>query len=203
MEASKLEEILKQHKIWLDSDATNGIRANLWGENLYLKDLRGANLIDANLQDANLSHANLQGASLQGANLRGAFLRNANFTYADLRGANLQDANLDGANLQGANLIGANLSGANLRDAEGLPDTFWIKVGDLVELNKIRFSFYLEKEGKYENFIQDGLGMIIQENLEDKTFDILVENRIIRNVPDWLKYSGIKYSTRIINHVEL
>ena len=81
----KLNEILANHKLWIDSNSEYGNRANLSGANL-----RGANLNDANLNDANLSSANLYGANLSGANLRGANLNDAN-----LRGANLRGANLD------------------------------------------------------------------------------------------------------------
>ena len=75
----KLNEILANHKLWIDSNSEYGNRANLSGANL-----RGANLNDANLNDANLSSANLYGANLSGANLRGANLNDAN-----LRGTNL------------------------------------------------------------------------------------------------------------------
>ncbi len=115
-------------------------------------------------------------ANLHGANLAGAYLR----------GANLKDANLVDANLIGANLRGASLSGAIL------PDISWIIPGCLAQLNKIKYAFYLAKDGKRENFIQDSLGFIIQDNVEEKTFDMLVGDSIIRNIPDWVKYSGMK-----------
>jgi predicted XRE-type DNA-binding protein len=52
--------------------------------------------------------------------------------------------------------------------------------------------FYLEKERKWDNFVQDSLGFLIQDNSEEKTFDMLVGDRIIRGIPDWVKYSGLK-----------
>ena len=55
----KLNEILANHKLWIDSNSKYGNRANLSDA-----DLRGANLSDANLSDANLSDANLRGANL-------------------------------------------------------------------------------------------------------------------------------------------
>ena len=85
----KLNEILANHKLWIDSNSEYGNRANLRGA-----DLSGANLSDANLSDANLHYANLRGASLRGANLS-----DANLSSTDLSGANLSDANLSGANL--------------------------------------------------------------------------------------------------------
>ena len=152
METSELKEILEQHKLWLNSNYKQGLRANL-------------------------RSADLTGADLTLANLTGETC---------LTGANLTLANLTGANLQGTNLEGTNLSGAIL------PGISWIIPGCLAQLNKITYAFYLSKEIKYENFVQDSLGFFIQNNGEEGTFDMLVEDRIIRNIPDWVKYSGLK-----------
>jgi uncharacterized protein YjbI with pentapeptide repeats len=110
---------------------------------------------------------------------------------ADLKGANLCGANLTGANLTGAYLYGASLYGASLSGAI-LPDISWIIPGCLAQLNEINYGFYLEKERKYDYFIQDSIGFFIQDNLEEKTFDMLVGDRIIRNIPHWVKFSGLK-----------
>ena len=53
-----LEEILKQHKLWLNGE-DGGVNANL----------RDVDLIGANLRDADLSGANLRDTDLRGANL--------------------------------------------------------------------------------------------------------------------------------------
>ena len=58
MTNEQLQEVLRLHKLWLNSEP-EGIHA----------DLRKADLRKANLQGANLKGANLQGANLQGANL--------------------------------------------------------------------------------------------------------------------------------------
>jgi hypothetical protein len=41
-------------------------------------------------------------------------------------------------------------------------------------------------------FIDDSLGFFIQDNDGCDTFDILVGDRIIRGIPDWVKYTGLK-----------
>ena len=179
MKQTELNLILEQHKLWIDGKG--GKCANLGGADLYRADLNGANLKNADLWDANLTGAILWGANLTGANLTGA----------NLEFASLEFASLYCANLTGAYLTGANLSGAYLKDAI-LPDISWIIPGYLAQLNKIRHHFYLEKENKMRNFVQDSFGFIIQDNREEKTFDMLVEDRIIRNIPDWVKYSGLK-----------
>jgi len=169
MEASELKEILDQHKLWIA--AKGGSRA----------DLKDADLRGANLEDADLYRADLTGANLWGVNLR-----DANLTGADLWGANLYGANLYGADLTGADLLGANLTNAIL------PDISWVIPGCLAQLNEIKYAFCLAKDGKQENFIQDSLGFFIQDNVEEKTFDMLVGDSIIRNIPNWVKYSGMK-----------
>ena len=60
----KLDEILTNHKKWLDSDGKEGERA----------DLRKAILQEADLHDVNLQGANLEGAHLSVADLMGANL---------------------------------------------------------------------------------------------------------------------------------
>ena len=121
------------------------------------------------------------GAKGQRANLTGAYLHGVDLCGANLSGANLLDANLEGAYLWRANLTNAIL-----------PDISWIIPGCLAQLNNISYNFYLEKERKWVNFIQDSLGFFIQDNVEEKTFDMLLGDRIIRNIPDWVKYSGLK-----------
>ena len=192
MEASKLKEILDQHQLWIESNGVQGKCADLEDARLD-----GANLINADLEGAilciaDLWGANLTGAKLTGANLYGANLSDASLTGANLSGANLTYTNLGYANLIGANLIGANLEGANLYGAVGLPNVSWIIPGCLVQLNENMHGFYLKKENKLVNFGQDSFGFFIQDNREEKTFDMLVEDRIIRNIPHWVKYTGLK-----------
>ena len=186
MEASKLNQILEQHKLWIESSCEQGIRANL-----SYADLRGAKLYRAKLYCANLTGANLSHANLSYANLGGA-----NLTGANLTGADLYCAEFRGANLSGANLSGAHLYCAYLNNAIGLPDISWIEPGILVQLNNVYDNFYVNRKCKQDNFIQDSIGIFIQNNPEDKTIDMLVGDRIIRNIPDWVKYSGMKQFTK-------
>ena len=128
----------------------------------------------------------LNGKGGKCADLTGADLTGADLTGADLRYAYLYRADLGGANLTGANLWGAFLTNAIL------PDIAWIKAGCLVQLNEVKYGFYLEKDRKSANFIQDSFGFFIQNNEEEGTFDMLVEDRVIRGIPDWVKLSGLK-----------
>jgi len=99
-----LDQILQDHKLWVES---NGIKGNM--AHLVWAHLEGAYLIRAQLYMANLTGAYLTGADLTRANLMGAQL-----SRADLTGAHLTEADLSGAHLTGANLTGANLSRARL-----------------------------------------------------------------------------------------
>ena len=105
----ELNEILANHKLWIDSKSKYGNHANLCdadlsGANLRGADLNGANLHRADLHRADLRDADLNGANLRGANLCGAILYRANLNGADLNGANLRGADLNHADLRGANL---------------------------------------------------------------------------------------------------
>ena len=166
---SELNQVLEQHRLWLN------------GKGGKCADLRYANLTDANLYGANLTRANLTGANLSGANL----------TYVNLGYANLIGTNLEGANLEGAELRGAYLRHAKLSHAI-LPNISWIIPGCLVQLNKNMYGFYLKKEDKYENFVQDSFGFFIQDNVAEETFDMLLGDRIIKSIPYWVKYTGLK-----------
>ena len=68
MDKERLNEILSQHKLWVETRFTS---------------------------DAKGQRADLQGADLQGANLRETDLRGANLRETDLRGANLRGADFD------------------------------------------------------------------------------------------------------------
>ena len=92
----QLNKILKQHKLWLDTNGKKGKQADL-----SCTDLSGLDLTEANLRKADLTQANLCKADL---------------TRADLKGVILKHTNLIKANLKEAILIGANLLGAELED---------------------------------------------------------------------------------------
>jgi len=89
MNQTELNKIIKEHKLWLVSNGTEGKRA----------DLREAYLRGANLEGVDLKRTNLGGANLRGANLRNADLRGV-----DLEGVDLWEVDLEGADLRGANL---------------------------------------------------------------------------------------------------
>ena len=111
---AELDEILRQHKLWLVSKRESGSRAIL----------RGADLTGADLSSAELLGANLRDAELLGASLRGAILVRANLLGADLSGANLFGANLRGAILTRAILSDASLAAANLHSVIFEPKTY-------------------------------------------------------------------------------
>jgi hypothetical protein len=71
IEAEKLKEILRLHKLWLKSEP-EGKRADLRGANLSGMDLSDADMSRTDLCGANLSRTNLTDADMSGANLSGA-----------------------------------------------------------------------------------------------------------------------------------
>ena len=117
MKNTELQQILNDHKLWLDSNGERGARANLEKAYLYNADFYKANLENANFINADLENAHLYNADLEGANLENANLENANLYKANLENANLYKANLGNTNLENANLENANLENANLKYA--------------------------------------------------------------------------------------
>ena len=161
----KLNNILKDHSIWILTKGRSGKLAELIGRNLDGANLEMANLPFADMQSASLMGAYLQGsnfrkAKLKGVNLRGARLDGADFEGADLTGADLSfaickgtsfvntnlsgskfikadlsDANLKGANLQGVDFNSANISSSSLSEANLENVTF-----EKAHLNESNFS---------------------------------------------------------------
>ncbi|ACL05226.1 Ion transport 2 domain protein [Desulfatibacillum aliphaticivorans] len=114
----ELQQVLAEHKKWLDSEGTDGKQADLRKTDLEGRDLSEATLVQAHLQKAYLWGAHLQKADLRGAHLQKADLRGAHLQKADLRGAHLQKADLRLAHLQKAYLRGAHLQKAYLWEAD-------------------------------------------------------------------------------------
>ena len=124
---AELEDILRNHKEWQESEGMAGRQAflknaDLTGAFLIGAALSGADLSDtvltgADLSEALLDYANLARADLTGANLTGADLSHADLTGADLSGAVLSHAHLVDTDLSGANLARADLTDADLTGA--------------------------------------------------------------------------------------
>lgn len=87
-----IEQVLRDHQAWIDSDGQIGRRANMSGWYLSRAHLVLANLNGADLRKVNFSNANLHGAKLICSDLREANLMYANLTDIDLRGAQIQGA---------------------------------------------------------------------------------------------------------------
>lgn len=116
----ELDEIVEDHRAWVESRGEFGRKADLTRANF-----EGADLMGAELPGANLLRANLQGADLLLADLRGACLIEADLSEANLVSANLRGASLVGANLSTATgLVARQLAGASLFGA-ALPESLY------------------------------------------------------------------------------
>lgn len=193
-------------------DVNAGERADFSGIDLIGADLTGANLTGAYFVDTNLTRASLIGADLRGAcfyctNLYGAELGGADLSGADLHGAMINHANLTGAQFHGADLHGVNFTGSvipcgaieqaikykGIAQGMGFPDISWIIPGALCKVNTVRGEVLCKTQtGIFEYTLSgDSLGFIIQDNNGWDTFDMLVEDKIIRGIPEWVKYTGL------------
>ncbi len=148
-----LATVLKQHSLWLESDAGAGTRANLRraklpGANLSRTVLRRAvlglaDLSKSHLEETDLSEANLWMAQMASAHLSGTDLSGALLVDTDLRSADLRRSNLSAANLRRANLAGAVLAGADIRFAN-LAFSVGIAVEQLQKASNWKQAYYDE-----------------------------------------------------------
>ena len=136
-----LEEMIKEHVLWLTTQGNSGEKMNLSGVDLTgLPDLKkspitaikaldskfiGMNLEDAQMQFCQFDKSDFRDTRMARADLRGSRFINVDFTRADLSDAKLSPLkfkNADGSdrlervNLSGAVLKHTNLSGADLRN---------------------------------------------------------------------------------------
>jgi Pentapeptide repeats (8 copies) len=114
IDESELREGLLAHRLWVESNGSEGAVADFSGRAFHGVNLRGADLRLAILERADLRRADLKGANLLGANLRWGDLRGANLIGADLTGADLFAADVRRAALRGVLLRGANLALARM-----------------------------------------------------------------------------------------
>ncbi len=122
-----LKGVLEGHRRWVETEGSEGVRADLTRMDLTRANLEGANLQGAILTRARLRGADLSGANLVEAELDGAYLKDADLSKADLRRANVRQAILRDAVLSDVDLTGVRgllpgqLGGANLAACR-LPD---------------------------------------------------------------------------------
>ena len=113
MTQEELNEVLRLHKQWLESNGNKGKRADMRGA-----DLQNADLQNADLQNADMRGADLQNADLQNADMKDADMQRANLQGADMRGADMRGADMHRAYMKDADMQRANLQGADIRGAD-------------------------------------------------------------------------------------
>ena len=120
MDRDELEEILAEHKVWVNTGGIMGKRADLRDS-----DLSGLSLSKAELGEAKLARANLANMNLSCANLK-----YANLSRANLQGASLVYANINLAELSGAKLRGADFGINRIPVIEDIHKKIWGAVRD-------------------------------------------------------------------------
>ena len=98
--SDELDQILDDHRRWLEYEGTLGRRANLRCCDLSNRDLFGVVLKMAVLKDVDFSGANLRTANLKQAELHGCRFHRTHMQWSILQGARLQNNNLTETNIQ-------------------------------------------------------------------------------------------------------
>src|SRR6516165_1624887 len=104
-----IEQMLADHRLYLETEYHEGHRANFASVDLSGQDFSGLNLRGIKMDRALLRAADFTAADLRGANLIGAMLQAAHFDRADLSRARLSGANLVSASLENACLVRAEM----------------------------------------------------------------------------------------------
>lgn len=117
MDQTLLDSILKDHKLWVESNRKEGRPASLKGRDLAGKNLSNANLCFINLEGADLEAANLENSRMHGANFKGANLNRANLRNASCTSVDFSVATLTKTNLYRTSFFFANLNKAKLTNS--------------------------------------------------------------------------------------
>ena len=88
----KVDHMIKEHKIWLESNYAKGKRA----------DFSYTNLKKLDLSNADLRYADFRGADLRRTNLKNTDLRSSDFANVIVYRHDAKEANLNGAYCVGA-----------------------------------------------------------------------------------------------------
>src|SRR5215510_15494285 len=94
LSGDEIEQILADHRLYLETEWRQGHRANFASADLSGQDFSGLNLRWIKMDRAVLKGANFTGARLQRANLVGAIAQGARIDWADPSDARLSGANL-------------------------------------------------------------------------------------------------------------
>lgn len=161
MDQKRVNEIIKEHKLWLSSNKTKGKQANF-----SKKRLNNINFHKADLREALFHRADLHGSNFIDAKLEGASFKDCYLTWSNLKGADLRNANLEGSFLWAAFTREANFPEKKLN------------LGSLYELSNIYFDFrkkviLLTKISRFRtiSFIEAETGILHKD------------------MPIWIKYS--------------
>src|SRR4029077_11992046 len=109
LSADEIEQMLAEHRLYLETEYRQGHRANFASADLSGQDFSGLNLRGIKMDRAVLRSADFSGARLQRANLIGVISLEARFDGADLTGARLSGANLISASFENACLANSDM----------------------------------------------------------------------------------------------
>ena len=114
---AELDDILGDHRRWLESEGSHGRRADLRCCDLSNRDLFGVVLKMAVLKDIDFSHANLRTADLKQADIHNCRFHKAHMQWSILKGAGLHNSDLTQANLQFCDFSDTTMSDADFAGA--------------------------------------------------------------------------------------
>ena len=165
---------------------------NLAGKKFKDVVLCRANFDNCNLEGSVFENVNLSFASFKSANLKKAQFINCNLFRTDLSYSDLTESKSNSTmlsvNLKRANLMSCDFNGSILEDANFSLAKNTKKKPQIGKIYKLHNPFSYRVSAYSYFIINDDHGMIIAVH-ENKTFDMLCSDKVIRNIPMWANYS--------------
>ncbi len=186
----ELDEMLRQHQLWLDSEHKEGERLNLIGANLENLDFRkcvlsNVSIIQSSFKKANFTsvksynskftegvfeEANLHSFKSDSSNFSNANFKNANLKYTDFDLCDLTWADFTGASLTQASFMFSLLSRVNFTDAE-----FRCR-GFINEFSPTRFSDCILHYAKIKSLTEQEFLELVEISGDSNLINVIFKN---------------------------
>ena len=190
------------HKTITDEELETSLNKSILNLDLSSFNLAGKKFKDVVLCRANFDNCNLEGSvfenvnlsfsSFKGANLNKATFTNCNLYRVDLSYSNLTESKINSSlisvNLKRSNLMSCDFNGSILENANFSLAKNTKKKPQIGKIYKLHNPFSYRVSAYSYFIINDDHGMIIAVH-ENKTFDMLCSDKVIRNIPAWANYS--------------
>lgn len=224
MHKTLLSEIIKSHKVWLDTDGREGKQANFYAQNLEEIDLENFDLRYAifsktKMIRVKIINCNLQGSDFQDADLSYSYCKNSDFSHSNLKntnfdGSTILDSNFKKTKLDKTNFYKVKTINLDFSDSEGMKINF-----SNAQLINANFSNIVYNNAQFKssnitntlfvnatlinNYLQDSIGVPKESEIQeiDENLHGFISQKPISNLIS--KFSNVFYALSALIFVVL